>query len=260
MSRSIFNYRDITYDDLQNNFKIGELTDGDSFRESKTIPTYKEQKLRFQSPWLYCPFGWGQYNTLTLSSFSNRSFPLDNSSDKKDFREFLNNLSKKVQSYISDKINPDMLSTTVANPVEYKEQFGNFQYRFPIQKKYFNNNGEFEGKVFKSTDPDNLEYCPSSIKAIHGKSYASFVGYIGKITQSKNMIRYRIIIEQIHWFPLDGLITTEEEELSNDSNLFLNVPSLKKRNVTVTALPNVNTEYHEGLNDNIPQKKIKISH
>ncbi len=236
MSHNIFDYRDIDQTDLETKFNIGSLTNGDSFRESENIPTFDGEKLRFQSPWLYAPFGWGQYNTLTLSSFSNRSFPLDNNEDKKSFRRFLSNVGDAVKQHVSSQPNPDMLSTSLSTPVQYNEQFGNFQYRFPIAKKFINKDGEFEGRVFKSTNVKDLEYAPSTIKAITGKSYVSFVGYIGRVTQNKNAVRYRVIIEQICWFPLEGLASSEEEELANDSNMFLNVPSLrKKRKVTVST-------------------------
>ena len=114
-------------------------------------------------------------------------------------------------------------------------------------KEYFDADGNFEGKVYKSTNLDNPEYLPSTIKAIEGKSYLSFVGYIGNVVQRKNSAYYKFIIEQIHWMPAGGI--QEKEEIITSTNLFLNVPSLStKRKVIVAstnAPENVKVEYDE---------------
>jgi hypothetical protein len=249
----VFDFRDIDYESIEEHFDIGEMTDCDTYRESESIPTFKGEKLRFQSPWLYCPFGWGQYNTLVLSSFSNRSFPLDHSADKKKFRGFLKCLDKYVQQYVKQLKNPDMLSTTISSHISYNDQYQNFQYRFPIQKKFLDSEGNFEGKVFKCTSTENPEYQPSSVKAIEGKSYASFVGYIGKVSQSRNTTRYKVIIEQIAWFPLDKFIVNEKEELACDTNMFMNVPtfSSKKRKAS--------SDKDQAVQDTKDTKKTKNS-
>ena len=216
----LFDYREISSDDLETKFEIGEFNDGDSYRKTKNTPKFEGEKLRFNSPWLYSPFGWGKYNTLVLSSFSRRSFPLDNPSDKKKFRRFLDNVCKKVGSHVSNIDNPDFLSQSVSSPVQYNEQFENFQFKFPISNDFFDNNNNFEGKVFKSTNHEDPEFVPSNIKAIEKGSYVSFVGYIGKIHQSKHAVRYRVIIEQIHWMKCNDA-KEEREELSTSTNLFL---------------------------------------
>lgn len=253
MSQQIFDYREISKEQLKEHFQIGDFGDGDSFRQSKEIPVYQNKKLRFNSPWLYSPFGWGKYNTLTLSSFSKRTFDLDNPNNKKCFRRFLKNIGGLVEEQVSTLDNPDFLSTSFTHCVQYNEQYGNFQFRFPIPKKYFDADGNFEGKVFKSTNPENLEYSPSSVKAIEPKSYVSFVGYIGRVSQSKKTVRYRVVIEHIHWIPCSDEVE-EKETITTSSNLFLNVPSLKKRKIVVNA----NTDAEASGNTPNKPKKTKI--
>lgn len=241
-SHTIHDYRDIDAKSLQKDFHIGTMSDCDSYRESEIIPTYQGNKLRFKSPWMHCPFGWGQYNTIVLSSQSNRAFPWDVPADKKKFRAFFTALDQFIQHEVGKLPNPDMLSMTISSHVTYNEQFNNFQYKFPIQKKFIDANGNFEGKVFKCTNIDNPEYIPSSVKDIESKSYVSFVGYVGKVTQSRNTIRYKIIIEQICWFPINNFVNDEQEELLCDVNMFLDLPTLtssKKR----TTPTNIDVEY-----------------
>lgn len=224
--------------DLEENLKFSEFTDSNPSRETE-IPLYKGEKLRFLSPWLHCRFGWGgEYNTLSLTSYSDRSFPLDDNSDKRKFKMFLESLGDTVRNYVHSQPNPDNLSTDVINPVTLDSKYNVYKYQFPISREYLDSTGEFEGKVFKSTNVDSLEYKNSSIKAIGQKCYVQFVGFIGKVVQNTNNVRYRVVVEQIHWFPIPESAKSESAQLENSSNLFLNVPNLGKRKVVANTTEN----------------------
>jgi len=263
MANSVSNYRDITLDGLEQNLDFGEFTDGDTTsRQTKNIPTYNGQKLRFVTPWMFSRFGWGgKYDTITLQSSSKGKFPLDNSFDKKQFRQFLNNLGTVVEKHVTKMPNPNNLNLSLAKQYSYDEKYGYYKYYFNIPKKHFDAEGEFEGMVFKSNDTESPERTPSSIKAIPNNSYIEMVCYIGKITQTKTGIRYNIVVEQIHWMPGDAYVEkTEDEKLTNNVDLFMNVPSIqKKRTVTV------HTEYVGSDNDDdiedlsSSSKKVKTS-
>lgn len=230
----VFNFRDISDSDLQQHFQLGDFTNSDPSRETKEVPTYKGAKLRFTSPWLYCRFGWGgQYNTISLSTYSIRSFPLDdndNNDDKKTFRQFLHMVETHIRNQLLKVENPDKLSYNLQSPITFDEKFNTYKFQFPIPKSHLNSDGEFEGQVFKSTNYENFEFAKSSLKDIQPKSYISFVGHIGKITQNKTNVRYRVVVEQIHWMPATD--AQNEEVIGSETNLFLNVPKLSKRKVT----------------------------
>lgn len=232
-----FNFKNIELSDLQEHFQIGELTKGDSnFRETKKIPTYEGETLRFRTPWMFSRFGWGgKYNTLTVQSSSKGKFPLDDPASKKQFRRFLMNLGTVVEQHVTTQPNPNNLNLSWSKQVVYDENYGYYKYYFNIPKSHIDAEGEFEGKVFKSTNVEDPDFTPSSLKAIEPNSYIELFGYIGKITQSKNAIRYNIVVEQIHWYSGSQFIEkTEDEKITNNTNLFLNVPtSSKKRKVTV---------------------------
>ena len=259
----VFNFRDISDSDLQQHFQIGDFTNSDPSRESKETPTYKGAKLRFTSPWLYCRFGWGgQYNTISLSTYANRSFPLDddeNNDDKKTFRQFLFMVETQIRAQLLNSENPDKLSYNLVSPITFDEKFNTYKFQFPIPKSHLNGDGEFEGQVFKSTDYENPEFAKSSLKDIQPKSYISFVGHIGKITQNKTNVRYRVVIEQIHWMPVTD--AHNEEAIGSETNLFLNVPKLSKRKVTGSLIEqNVDIDYNEynDLSQELTTKKTKV--
>jgi hypothetical protein len=255
----VFNYRDISSQDLDENLDMGEFTDGDvSSRQTKNIPTFNGEKLRFVTPWMFSRFGWGgKYDTITLQSSSKGKFPLDNSLDKKQFREFLNNIGTTVEKSVMEKPNPNNLNLSLSKQFSYDEKYGYYKYYFNIPKKHFDSEGEFEGMVFKSNDPVSPDRTPSSIKAIANNSYIEMVCYIGKITQTKSCVRYNIVVEQIHWCPGNGYIEkTEDEKIANNVDLFTNVPSLKKRKVTVhTDYTPSNEEDIEDLSES--SKKVE---
>lgn len=259
MKPVVFNYSDIEPEEIEKDFHIGEFADGDVFRETINIPTFKGQKLRFESPWLNSSFDWGLYNTLTLTSRSTSLFPHYNKDEIHRFRIFLNTITNKVQKWVDVQPNPDFLNTRVISPVEYKEQYSIFQFRIPIQKKFFDANGEFEGLVLKTTNIQENLMTRSSITEIKKNSYLKFIGYIGKVYQTKNSTRYRINVEQIHWVPsiLYDQRIQEEELLTTDYNMFMNTPMLlndRKVSLSMSGL----SDSESDLEDEPVVKKIKL--
>ena len=263
MSVSFSDYRDIDQQELEKHFDIGEFTEGDvNSRQTKNIATYNGDKLRFRSPWMFSRFGWGgKYETLTVQSSSKGKFPLDNNSDKKSFRRFLNNLGEIIEKRVMEQPNPNNLNVSLTKQFSYDSDYGYYKYYFNIPKKHIDADGEFEGKVFTSTDTTDPELNPSSIKSISPNSYVEVIGYIGKITQTKNCIRFNIVIENIHWMPGNAFLEkTEEEKISNSSNLFMNVPSIKKkRKIAVNVdYNNEDQDQDEDIEDlSATSKKVK---
>lgn len=257
----VFDYRDLDLEELQEHFDIGDFTDGDSnSRQTKNIPTFQGEKLRFQVPWMFSRFGWGgKFDTITLQSSSKGKFPLDSSVDKKKFRQFLNNVGTVVEKSVMEEPNPHNLNLSLSKQYSYDEQYGYYKYYFNFPKRHFDAEGEFEGKVFKSRDPESPDCTPSSIKAIGNNSYIEMICYIGKVTQTKNCIRFNIVVEQIHWCPgNDFLEKTEEEKITSNVNLFMNVPALKKKR-KVTVHTEYSGEGDEDIEDlSASSKKVKV--
>lgn len=255
---SFFDYRDIDLEELQEHFHIGEFTEGDNnSRQTKTIPTFHGKKLRFNTPWMFSRFGWGgKYNTLTVQSYSKGKFPFEKSSEKKQFRHFLEHVGSVVEKHVVDQPNPNNLNLALSKPFNYDNDYNYYKYYFNIPKRHFDSEGEFEGKVVKSTNVDDPELIDSSIKAIEPNSYVQLVGYIGKITQTKNAIRFNIVVQQIHWFPGNTFVEqTEKETIASNTNFFLNIPTTtRKRKV------NVKVDYleDEDVEDLSSSKKVKI--
>jgi hypothetical protein len=170
---SFFDYREIDRTDLEEHLDIGELTEGDkNSRQSKNIASYQGEKLRFRTPWMFSRFGWGgKYDSLTVQSSSKGKFPLENSGDKKSFRRFLEALGEVVEKRVMEQPNPNNLNISLSKPFSYDSDYGYYKYYFNFPKRHFDAEGEFEGKVFKSTNTDEPELNPSSIKAIGASSY-----------------------------------------------------------------------------------------
>ncbi len=264
MSANVFDYRAIVEEGeagLNENFEIGEMTNSDPMRESKDMPRYKGEFLRFATPWMFCRFGYGgQYNSIMLSTQSHREFTLEDESDKKTFKQFVHLLETNIKNHVVAQPNPDMLSTNMGSLVTYDEKYSTYKYNFFFPKKHLDKDGEFQGKVFKSTNLKDPEYSPSSIKAIEENSYVQLIGYIGKISQSKTGIRFHVVVEQVAWFPLVGINAAKEEIITGTTNMFLNVPCLGKRKVKAQAQEpeQVDTDYPSSAPKNKSTKKTKV--
>jgi hypothetical protein len=262
MANKLVDYRDIDREDLNTHFDIGHFTDGDSkSRQTKTIPTYQGEMLQIKVPWMFSRFGWGgKYDTLTLQSSSKGKFPKDSSKDKKSFRHFLENLASVIEEKVVEQPNPHNLSTSVKKQFEFDQNYHYYKYYFNFSKKYFDGDGEFEGQVFRSDDPENPEYTPSSIKAIKPNSYVEMVAYIGHIVQTQNCIRFNIVVKNINWCPGNQFLEkTEEEKLGGNVNLFMNVPSItKKRKVNVNVDYKESDKEDEDIEDLSSSKKVKV--
>lgn len=253
---SIFDYRDIEKNDLEKHLHISEFTEGDAnSRETKKLPTYQNETLRFVSPWMFCKFGWGgKYDLLTLQSSSKANFPLENKQDKDQFREFLNNIGNVIENHVNELPNPNNLNTSLTKPFSYDEKYHYYKFTLGLPKRHFDADGEFEGNVYKSTDPKIPEMKKTSIKALQPNTFVQFVGYLGHIVQTRNCIRYHIVVQELHFMPADPYIQkTEEEKVSSNTNFFLNVPSLKKkRNINVDIEYNNNkTNKNDDDDENI---------
>lgn len=264
MSNHFVDFQNIDLQDLENDLDIGNFTEGDiKSRQTTDIPTFQGQLLQFKVPWMFSRFGWGgKYDTLTLQSTSRGKFPIENKDEKNSFRNFLDNLSSVIEDKVNQKPNPHNLSTALKKQFEYDREYKYDKYYFNFSKKHFDGEGEFEGQVFKSDDPENPQYERSSIKAIPNNTYIEMVGYIGHISQTKNAIRFNIVVKMINWCPGNQFLEkTEEEKIRGSVNLFMNIPastSTKKRKVNVNIDYKDNDQEDEDIEDLSSSKKGKV--